>query len=70
MISEVVTKASIHLILKTTQKELVKFFAEIHIKVLPQVCVLPGNQVTQARLDFNEPLQASKGHPLIFFLSV
>lgn len=32
--------------------------------------VLEGNEVTQARLDFNEPLRASKDRSSIFFLSV
>ena len=61
--------------LKPLRKSLSNFFAEIYIKDLPQVCLLPfnvheGNQVTQAQLNFNEPLQASKDHPFILFLSV
>lgn len=70
---EVVTKADCYLIPQTTKKELIEVFAEIEIKDLLQVCLLPfnvheGNQVTQAQLDCNEPLQASKVHP--FILSV
>lgn len=72
---EVVTKADCYLIPKTTKKELIKVFAKIQIKDLLQICLLPfnvheGNQVTQAQLDSNEPLQASKVHPFILFLSV
>lgn len=40
LLIEGVTKASIHLDLKTTTIELIKFFAEIPIKDLSQVCVV------------------------------
>lgn len=62
MITELVVKARISLVFKTTEKELVKLLAEICIKYLLQVSTfLPfkvhkGNQVTQAQRDFNEPL--------------
>jgi hypothetical protein len=67
-----VAKASICHVFKTMKRELIKRFAEIPMKYLPQVCFVPfdvleGNQITQARLDFNERLQASKDHYLFSF---
>lgn len=62
MITELVVKARISFVFTTTEKELVKLLAEICTKYLLQVSTfLPfkvheGNQVTQAQLDFNEPL--------------
>lgn len=66
----IVAKASICHAFKTTKRKLIKLqkfhYRSVFLSFLP-FDVLEGNEVTQARLDFNEPLQASK-RSLFYFL--
>lgn len=69
----IIAKASICRVFKATKRKLIKLqifhSRSVFLSFLP-FDVLEGNEVTQARLDFNEPLQASKDRSSIFFLSV
>lgn len=67
----IIAKASICYIFKTTKRKLTKlqkfYYRSVFLSFLP-FDVLEGNEVAQARLDFNEPLRASKDGHSVFFL--
>lgn len=66
----IIAKAGICHVFKTTKRKLIKlqkfYYRSVLLSFLP-FDVLEGNEVAQARLDFNEPLRASKdGHSMFF----
>lgn len=69
----IIAKASICHPLKPTKRKLIKLQQSrdrsVCLSSLP-FDVLEGNEVTQARLDFNEPLRASDDHQSVSSLNV
>lgn len=68
----IIAKAGICHVFKTTKRKLIKlqkfYYGSVLLSFLP-FDVLEGNEVAQARLDFNEPLRASKDVHSMFFSS-